>query len=274
MPRTFLTDIVTRAISASGAYTGPSITLTASSTTSTPATVKAAASQTADLQQWQNSSGTVLSKIASNGDATLSALTSGSITLTSGGTKKITTAGTELILEQTGDVYGASSLTLTSRFGANGAVFKSSSGFGLVDFSLDPQISGRSQLNIRGEGRDAIYGTIKLGPTPNSVSEVQFLDTTSPGYYMFGTNRTATVVRLGVFGVGVDNPLAQAHIVVSSASTVGGIIQGAASQTADLQQWQNSSGTVLARITSAGRFVSTQSSGDDDQFILANQVFS
>lgn len=37
-----------------------------------------------------------------------------------------------------------------------------------------------------------------------------------------------------------------------TASSVGMFVRGAASQTANLQQWQNSAGTVLARVTSAG----------------------
>jgi len=37
-----------------------------------------------------------------------------------------------------------------------------------------------------------------------------------------------------------------------AAASVGGIVRGAASQTADLQQWQNSAGTVLARVATNG----------------------
>jgi hypothetical protein len=51
-------------------------------------------------------------------------------------------------------------------------------------------------------------------------------------------------------------------------------VRGYAATTNNLQEWQNSSGTVLAYVNSAGRFVSNVSSGDDDQMILANQVFS
>jgi hypothetical protein len=43
-----------------------------------------------------------------------------------------------------------------------------------------------------------------------------------------------------------------------AAASVGLIVKGAASQTANLQQWQNSAGTVLAKIDSAGNLVFTQ----------------
>jgi hypothetical protein len=48
-----------------------------------------------------------------------------------------------------------------------------------------------------------------------------------------------------------------AAITAASAGTVGLMVQGAASQTADLQQWQNSAGTVLAKVDSAGRIITT-----------------
>ena len=38
----------------------------------------------------------------------------------------------------------------------------------------------------------------------------------------------------------------------NTSTNIGLVVKGAASQTADLQQWQNSAGTVLAKITSAG----------------------
>jgi hypothetical protein len=44
---------------------------------------------------------------------------------------------------------------------------------------------------------------------------------------------------------------------VNYPNTIPIIIQGAASQTADLQQWQNNSGTVLAKIDSAGNLSAT-----------------
>ena len=37
-----------------------------------------------------------------------------------------------------------------------------------------------------------------------------------------------------------------------TAGTVAGIIKGAASQTADLQQWLNNSGAVLAKVDASG----------------------
>ena len=62
--------------------------------------------------------------------------------------------------------------------------------------------------------------------------------------------------------------------VVRAADGLVFAVRGMATQTNNLQEWQNSSGTALARVTSTGRFVSDQSSADDDQVVLAIQVFS
>jgi len=183
-----------------------------------------------------------------------------SLTLSSTGAKTVTTPGTELGLGQTGDSNGRSTLILRNRTGSNGALFttRNTSGgaMGLVDFGFESGLLYQS--NIRMEARDGSYGVVKMGPATGTynrtnVTEVQFIDNpTGTATYYFCSNRTATVVRSGVFGVGVDSPLAAVHAVSPAAATPGVIAKGAASQTANLQEWQNSSGTVLASVTAAG----------------------
>ena len=75
----------------------------------------------------------------------------------------------------------------------------------------------------------------------NSILSGQFNDTSAAtnGYLLtstrFGINRTST-------------PDAMLDVTSFANTDVGVIVQGAASQTADLQQWQNSAGTTLASI--------------------------
>jgi hypothetical protein len=49
----------------------------------------------------------------------------------------------------------------------------------------------------------------------------------------------------------------QLNVTSQSATNIGILIKGAASQTADLQEWQNSAGTVLAKVDSAGKLTVT-----------------
>ncbi len=69
-----------------------------------------------------------------------------------------------------------------------------------------------------------------------------------------GTERMR-ITHDGNVGIGTTNPEARLHINNSAAATIAQIIRGAASQTANLTQWQNSSGTMLAAVTASGDMV-------------------
>jgi hypothetical protein len=73
---------------------------------------------------------------------------------------------------------------------------------------------------------------------------------------VYGSDPTAffwnsTTKRLGINTV---NPISNLHVVAQSSSTVPALVQGVASQSADLQQWRNNVGGVLANINSTGLF--------------------
>jgi len=61
-----------------------------------------------------------------------------------------------------------------------------------------------------------------------------------------------SISSTGLIGINSTSPAAQLQITANAAGTIGCIIKAAASQTADLTQWQNSSGTVLSVVTAAG----------------------
>lgn len=48
------------------------------------------------------------------------------------------------------------------------------------------------------------------------------------------------------------------QIIYPSADITGLVVKGAGSQTADLQQWQNSSASVLAKVTAGGSIFATE----------------
>jgi hypothetical protein len=53
-----------------------------------------------------------------------------------------------------------------------------------------------------------------------------------------------------------------AAVISPTSSNVGLTVKGSISQAADLQQWQNSAGTVLSKIDSSGNFAATSKSFD------------
>ena len=100
-------------------------------------------------------------------------------------------------------------------------------------------------------------------------------------FHVPGTNNADAWFNLGTgnLGIGTTSPLATLDIfgnlnekgsATISASYAGGIplvVKGATSQTANLQQWQNSTGTVLGSIDAAGRLVDGAGSNIYNNFI-------
>ena len=62
-------------------------------------------------------------------------------------------------------------------------------------------------------------------------------------------------------------------ITAATSSTKGLIIKGASSQTARLQEWQNSSGTALAYVGADGGIVDTKLTSDINNLYVLNYVF-
>lgn len=118
----------------------------------------------------------------------------------------VTTDSEELILEQTGDALGTTRLRLQNRVGSAGALFESTT-LDLVDFGFAGDTGYQS--NLRYEHRaDEIQGG-----TDNTLGEFQFLDDATGSFsYILTTNKSATVVHQGNFGVGTTSPFAKLSV--------------------------------------------------------------
>jgi predicted transcriptional regulator len=62
-------------------------------------------------------------------------------------------------------------------------------------------------------------------------------------------------------------------ITSATSSTKGLIVKGAASQSVNLQEWQNSAGTVVASVSAAGAIVDTKLTSDINNLYVLNYVF-
>ncbi len=127
----------------------------------------------------------------------------GTIALSSDSAKTLTTAGTELILSQTGDATGGSSLTFRNRDGLNGALF-TTTGIDLVDFGFVG--SGAVQQNIRYEHRST-----KVYDGNTAQFEIGFPDNES-----FFTGTGVSGFPYGNVGIGTTTPSASLDINLSS----------------------------------------------------------
>ena len=157
-----------------------------------------------------------------------------------------------------GLVYSSGTANLTSSFGLRGlnlSVFHEGSGTatGAAGLLSVVGVNGTGTLT-NGYG---IYvqvnrttGTLVNGYglyMPAGANEASF--TKSYGLYMIGG---ASHYLKGSLGVGIDIPTAKAHIVGTVAATPVVSVKGAASQSANLTEWQDSSATTLASVSATG----------------------
>jgi len=203
--------------------------------------IKGVASQTANLQEWQDSAGTVLTSIRSDGRLWAGTTTEGYATLQAktynvgalAASFEGITSGTQTVVyiksigaAQPGLVIrGATSQTANLQEWQNsaGTVLASINSSGLL-IPSNGLLSANNLTGISAVGELATGFTyVKLGTASDFATAASI---------NFGA-----LVNIGSGGNAAFVPLA---------------IRGSASQTADLQQWQNSSGSILSRIASNG----------------------
>ena len=223
--------------------------------TQKPVVIRGASSQTASLTEWQNSSGTIIAGLAANGAAFFGSTGAANASITT-----IPTASTVLgiiirgVASQSANLteWQDSSATVLGSIDPDGKAYFSYSSTNTSAFGVEG--------NLRLRNRSATsnnYSLIEAESSGGGISSgIQFITsdhTNSYGKMIFGTrsaagfNGTAFTIESGG---GITTTL-------NTASAIGLIVKGASSQTGDLQQWQDSSGTVFTRIANAGQFYSS-----------------
>ena len=132
----------------------------------------------------------------------------------------LTSTGTSLVLSQTGDTYGATSLSLENRTGMNGALFSQSGSVNLVDFGFYTPL-GITNL-LRTEQRT---GSLVSGSN-SAYGEFQFIFN-STGGQVIGAAFGSSVITMNV-------PVTANTIQATSLSTSGQLTSTIATGTAPL----------------------------------------
>jgi hypothetical protein len=217
--------------------------------------IRGAASQSANLQEWQSSAGVILARVDSVGDITARVSRS---TFAA----RYTTTDPSIAIQvntgaasQTGDVMQYQSSTGTVLGGRNGVgqiytgstapialtvggATTATSGTGSV-----ATVTTTSTHNLGTGDRVTIAGITPTGY--NGTYIVTSTPTTTSFTYANATTGAQTVAGT----VSLD---AQASITARSAATFPLVIRGATSQNSDLTIWQNAAGSTLARINPTG----------------------
>ncbi len=238
----------------SGAYPGR-WSVGAGVASTIPLVVRGASGQTANLLEIQNSAASVLTRIASGGGIFTGQnsgfggrVTVGSETV-QGAARLVAlaTSATDVPfvargfasqtadLQQWQDSAAGTPLSVSSTYGLVGR------NAGTLSFALSSQ-NGLGAFYLQSASQ---VGMIVRGAA-NQTSNLQEWQTNAGG-------TSALVASNGAFTTGGTAKLGQITAIPASTATVGMVIQGLSGQSANLQEWQNSSGgTVLALVGPSG----------------------
>lgn len=232
------------------------------STSTSALTVQSLAGQTADIQQWRNSAGGVLGVFSAGGSLTASGnVYASSFFSVSGGFVADTAAHFQssaatqrtLVLKgfasQTADLqqWRDSAGNINSRIEAGGrGIFNAVSGGGVSPQGIAYVFANGSNPSVyQMAARAAVGQTADIHQWQDSAGNALLRFTssggiTNSGVHLVGSHSWSEAsAQLGVV-VGVDP------------ARPGILVKGMSSQTGDLQQWQDSAGAVLSRVSSSG----------------------
>lgn len=196
-------------------------TITTPSAGSIPLTIKAALSQTANLIEWQNNSGTILNRIGSAGSITL-----GSLANSGGGLTIFSTADEATNFQRYRiSVNATNVVSYEITKGGTGS-------HGWHSF----KVNGTTVLEV--DAAQAIF----YGGFLTSPDNTKDMGRLSSAPYRFRSLYLGTSLQAGA---AANTPIAGTfHGVSPSASVKTMVLQGAASQTANLTEWRDSAGTI------------------------------
>ena len=224
--------------------------ITSSLASTIPLVLKGAASQTANLTQWQDSVGNVLTRVQADG--TISWGGAGSALQNSSGRLIVNPSSASVIAVT---VKGAVSQTanLTEWQDSAGTVKALVGSIGNAVFNGIRSGSGSTTGAINAYTTAAQIGILVRGAASQTANlqEWQISDGTvrarinSDGH-IIGSTRSAFGTSAIISGVVVA-------AVADASTAIPLVVKGAASQTANLQEWQNSAGTVITRVRPDGQ---------------------
>ena len=237
-------------------------TITTSSASVKGLIVKGSASQTANLTEWQNSSGTVLTYVTPTGHIT--ATSSAISTLYTGGQLSTGTLGylnatTFNPAVRPVVVRGAASQT------ANLTEWQDSSGTVLAGIDQNGRMFAQGKS---GNTNDLLY----LRRADNNVSFYVDKDAELRGNFSIRLNQNPPIDTQAFFWSGTGS---RSALGVSGTSSTNPTfyVKALNSQTSNLTEWQNSAGTVLAKVDASGAMFATTAAVGTDTTQVATTAF-
>ena len=207
------------------------------SATQVPLISKGYASQTANLQEWQNSAGTALTVIGSNGT--------------------FISTGNAYINDAASSALGIQIKRTISQMGIV------ASEIGLIIKGAASQTANLQEWqNSAGTVLAKVTDTGMLDIVPTSGDTINFRNS-SGGLTLWGGN-SSYYMNTGLYMTGGSWAAGRLGVDTSGAANIGVVVRGVVSQTNDLQQWQNSSSTTLTKVDAYGRVTISTDSGQEN----------
>lgn len=253
-----------------GFMAGGSLDVSTASTTNAGIVVRGVASQTADLQVWQDSTATALAQVTSGGfmnatgyrqiggntNAFGASTISGTVTAFGpGGNAAIIPVTIRGAASQTADLqqWQDSSANILARINATGNIVSSTASyFGTTTLfnstlNVQPLVTNWSGIAIRGLASQT--GNLQEWQISSGVV-MSLIDS----YGRMGFNTSSLPNSTGAYSI----------LSIGNNNTVNTnlTIKSYASQTANLQEWQDSAGSVLAKLSVSGTFSAVAKSFD------------
>ena len=221
-------------------------------TTVVPLITRGAASQTADLQQWQTSAGSTLTRIDAFGRVGIRGAAGLSSAVLSVIPDATTSPGIVVrgVASQTADLqqWQNSAGTVLLSVSSSGRIStnqRTSFGFPIASAVFD------AQNNFSNDTDPARVVMLVRGAASQSVNLQVWQDSTSTNLAFvdsIGRGKFAS----GLFGAISSSIGSNLAVVANNSTTIAAIIRGATSQTANLQEWQESGGQVRSYVTAIG----------------------
>jgi len=223
---------------------------------------RAAASQTAAMVEYQNSGALVLGGRNAVGQAftgspdalttsvggTIQSIATGANPLvTMASAHNLSTGDLVVLASTTGGTYDGSfrvaTVPLTTTFTITSALTTGQAGAaGTVSIPAQKSITARSS------GTKAL---VIKGATSQATSLVEIIDATGTGLITVDSTGNGNFTRLTA-GTVTNLGYAALSVNTGATGTAGIVVRGVASQSANLQEWQNSGGTAIGGVTSGG----------------------
>ena len=248
-------------------------TITSSDPAVKPLVLTGASGQTANMQEWISTAGSIGSAYMSSAGrlslrttSTNGIFTVGTATPTSVGIYVIPAANT-----QTADLVQYVNLAGNAVAGgsnANAQIFTGSTtpiltqvggvptatiygvGAGGSPTATTFQITLTSAPNLAVGDLITVAGIGFTGLTPNGTFVVTGVSNSGTFYVQY--NLASTPGTISTLSTATVSAPAQASVTPRSAGTTGLIVKGVSSQATNLQEWQNTSGTIVARVNGSG----------------------